>query len=130
MLKILKSGIINGGEADWKYNEESKAIEFSGRLKVKIGPIKKTIDFADDYHIERERILSKNVAQGQIIDLEGGAKLEVLSVAAQIAYCQLDTPECHGVIQLDLSRELIDPLRVTIKVNYSGIKATVNAERI
>jgi len=130
MLKIFKNGAIQGGEANWNYDESLKAIHFSGWVKIKFGPFKKSVNFDNHYHVERENLLSANVKQGMVIDLENGGKLEVLSVAAGRALAQITSSEYSGIIEFDITGELIDPIKVNLKANYSGIKLTIHAEKV
>lgn len=129
MLKIFKNGAIQGGEANWNYDESLKAIHFSGWVKIKFGPFKKSVNFDNHYHVEREKLLSKNVVQGMVISLDDGT-LTVLSVAAGRALAQITSSEYSGIIEFDITGDLIDPIKVNLKANYSGIKLTIHAEKV
>ena len=130
MLKILKSGNIQGGECNWIYDSEQNGVHYWGNVKVKFGPFKKTFSFDDVYHIERDKLLSSNVHVGLVIDLDDGGQLEVVSVVDNKAVCEVESSSYHGTIDLDLSAELIDVVRVNVKVNLSGVKVTIKAEKV
>ena len=129
MLSIKKNGAIQGGEYDWSYNEDDKSIHFSGYVKIKFGPIKKSTSFNDNFAVEKEKLLSANVKQGDVIEIDGGT-IQVLSFAADRAITQVNAKDYSGVIEFDTSKEMIDPVSVNLKANYSGIKVTIHAERI
>jgi hypothetical protein len=129
MLRVHKSGAIQGGEVNWQYDEEKQAVHYWGNVKLKIGPFKKTVKFDEDYPVERAKLESKNVQAGQTIDLEGGGKLNVKSVSDGMAYCTVDGDNYSGIVDFDVTQDLVDPVHVDVKVNYNGLKATIKADR-
>lgn len=130
MLKIKKNGIIQDGEFYWKYDEQEKSIRFSGWVKVKIGWFPKKYDFNDHYPVARDRLLSANVKQGQVIDLNGKGSIEILTRNETSATARLSSAQFYGTVGLDLTQELIDATYVNARVTYAGIDVTIQAERV
>jgi len=144
MLKIKKNGIIQDGEFYWNYderdyglmlrssrNEQEKAIRFCGWVKVKMGwlPAKK-YEFNDKYNVARERLLSANVKQGQVIDLNGKGAIEILTCSETTATARLSSAQYNGTVGLDLTQELLDVTYLNARVTYAGTDVTIQAERV
>jgi len=112
-------------------DEQEKAIRFSGLVKVKMGwlPAKK-YEFNDKYNVARERLLSANVKQGQVIDLNGKGSIEILTRTETSATARLSSAQYNGTVGMDLTHELLDATYVNARVTYAGVDVTIQAERV
>jgi len=125
-LTIIKSGIINGGYADYTYNQDTLTFMYSGEIKISVGFIHKTQPFSGNCSVPLKDMQSCNIDVGEVIQINGHT-MTCTSINGIIAIFSISENNFNGEITVKIDQPIISIIGCNIDVKYSGISATIIA---
>ncbi len=131
MLKIKSSGYVKSGQFDFIYSPDLQVARVMGQARIGIGgPVVKTVKFDESETIEKDLMKSAAFYQGR---KEKFDDMDIEVVSNQDTYAIVvfkNEKGDDGFAEVDLTKEYISFIRISINIKYFGRKLKVEAALI
>lgn len=126
-MRILKNGIIKGGEIDTYLDLVNDEIRVFGHVKVGISVIIKKVEFDEKKKIQKEWFKSTSFWKGRKERIED-VDIEVVSNHGDYAIVSFQHEKSdNGIVEVSLKSEYAEIVRIVGKTEYMGKEITIEA---
>lgn len=128
--KINGSGLLEGGNIEYKVDLDSGVVTCDGSVKVGVGFFAKTEPILASYTIPPSDLLSPAAsAVGKVVDI-GPAHMTVTHVDGNVATVSVVLDGLGtGTACLDISNQYLKLISMNANLKYSGVSVTASLQR-